>query len=144
MCVVRREKGMKQREIKFRAWDRKDKRFVDFGPLYGLKTHTEKSVDDGNFYISQFTGLKDKNGKEIYEGDIVHLGGNGTINGDGNWWGASGGAGYNSPIQKVEWIDEYAGFFPFANYDSDCGVEYDPEKMEVIGNVYENPELLTP
>ena len=83
--------------------------------------------------LMQFTGLHDKNGKEIYEGDIVRLYG---------WWNASGPAGFDSDIQPVIWDEEVCGFSPYAIYDCDCGVYHAPEETEVIGNIHENPELL--
>lgn len=74
--------------------------------------------------LMQYTGLKDKNGKEIYEGDILN---NYII-------------GVNF---EIKWLNQDAGFYALAyNY------HYDPNdwciKGEVIGNIYENPELLTP
>lgn len=53
-----------------------------------------------------------------------------------------GPAGHDSPIINVEWIDELTGFDPFANYDCDCGVYIDASECEVIGNIFDNPELL--
>lgn len=58
------------------------------------------------------------------------------------WWDACGPAGHDSPIINVEWIDELTGFDPFANYDCDCGVYIDASECEVIGNIFDNPELL--
>lgn len=131
---------MSQRTIKFRAWNGEE--IIDTG-VYHLtqmpnKTETVQMWDgDKHEYIElmQFTGLLDKNGKEIYENDVV-------VKVDG-WIGASGYAGYAKDEKvKVEWNEDIAGFFPFANYDGDCGVKNNGNEFEIIGNIYENPELL--
>ena len=84
--------------------------------------------------ICQCTGLKDKNGKLIWENDIVDA--------SFGWWYASDPAGHDSPIIKVEWDDGYCGFTPFADYDCDCGVYIESNDVKVIGNIFDNPELL--
>ena len=84
--------------------------------------------------VGQFTGLADKNGKRIFEGDIMDA--------SAEWWDACGPAGHDSPIIPVEWSKDNCGFDPFANYDCDCGVFINANNCIVIGNVHDNPELL--
>ncbi len=55
--------------IKFRVWDNECKVIREYDELKGL---TLDALDASYFKLEQFTGLKDVNGKEIYEGDIVH------------------------------------------------------------------------
>ena len=66
----------------------------------------------------QFTGLTDKNGKEIYEGDIVR---------------------YRDGIYKVDWFEN--GFYLFRDVRAKFDIWW--VDTEVVGNIYENPELLT-
>lgn len=115
------------REIKFRVWEENIKQmFYNAGivndELYLMLDGIGFDVvgDYREFKLMQFTGLKDKNGKEIYEGDIVR---HATDEG----------------IYKV--IFEDGGFYVknLFEYDFQTINEY---PLEVIGNIYENPELL--
>lgn len=107
------------REIKFRVW-------TDNYMAYSDNPRDILPLDpkDGFKFVMQYTGLKDKNGKEIYECDILDIGGQHI-------------AGCFPPY-IVEYED--GGFTPF----SIAGWEYkaEAEECEVIGNTYENPELL--
>ena len=104
------------RPIKFRAWCNQ-KMFEPFD-LMDLK----EPIDywhDGTI-LMQFTGLHDKNGKEIFEGDIIK----------------DLGAGYEEIITPVRF---YQGAF-CDSYWNQCINNY--KYCEVLGNIYENPELL--
>lgn len=112
------------REIKFRAWDKEQKRFfywsVTSGSAQGgIYTKVVWELDEK--LTQQFTGLKDKNGKEIYEGDIVK----------------THTSVYKNDIFIMEDIrDIYA-----TNSESfEATAPYG--EAEVIGNIYENPELM--
>ena len=82
-----------------------------------------KLIEREDWKLMQFTGLLDKNGKEIYEGDVV----------------TRAGAGFATRRNTVSYMD--SGFSPFA-YDDFGDEGYAASSCEVIGNIYENPELL--
>lgn len=130
------------REIKFRGQNIKGEWH------YGLLSHNKDVDSDYEWFISnkagkpfafgaieksigQFTGLYDKNGKEIYEGDIVkHF-------------------NHNEIIREIIFMKGSFGYWTgkeFISYASNYHFEwndfYKSEKIEIIGNIYENPELL--
>lgn len=109
------------RTIKFRAWDKMTSQMIKWEDI--LDHWNFKAFKQPYHVFMQYTGLKDAYGKEIYEGDIVeHI-----RHGKG----------------VVEWNRNNACFFVKANieyiFDNNAG-EY--IHREVIGNIYENPELL--
>jgi uncharacterized phage protein (TIGR01671 family) len=132
------------REIKFRIWDKQGKVYLNekdvaidnLGNIFVFEGHDDNDIalyhariliDPGKerYIIEQSTGLKDKNHTEIYEGDVV------KVEGDGE-------------IYRVEWIRSGFGLEPRYNsprYPVLGNVEL-RKKIEVIGNVHENPELL--
>lgn len=83
--------------------------------------------------VGQYTGEIDKNGKKIFEGDIIDA--------SDEWWDAAGYAGHRSPTILVQWNVRDCGFAPFSTYDSDCGVSINAEGCEVIGNIYDNSDI---
>ena len=145
------------REIKFRAWDKVAKRMIytclplqQVISLNGKVLEPELNYGDGRYVydenspeicyktvdryiLQQFTGLKDRKNKEIYEGDVLE--------------------NIESKRQFVVFFEEFSASFkckeiPFANkYDGGNEVHTLDEGMEsnhseVIGNIYENPELV--
>lgn len=88
--------------------------------------------------IMQFTGLFDKNGKEIYEGDIITF----TETDED-----SGAGREETHTGKIEWLTEYAQFMFIYPSGQRRGLhtitDFEPVyKCEIIGNIYENPELI--
>lgn len=129
------------REIKFRAWDYEDKkmwkvvaisasiwgdceeahiRICDFDKSpCDEETNVRLSV---SYSLMQFTGLKDKNGREIYEGDVVLI----------HQWNRKYEVIFESGMFKVKGNTRF----------SLCTTTNGELTCEVIGNIYENPELL--
>lgn len=127
------------REIKFRAWDKESNKMLNVGlidfrytqawfPELITKESPYGSLMSSKFELMQFTGLKDKNGKEIYEGDLFKWAGN--------------------EIVKVVFRDACFGFvsnerfISFEHYPEDVECVSTVRWLEVIGNIYENKELL--
>ncbi len=118
------------RAIKFRAWDKDLKCWYnDFCHLVICLDGTPINMQNGEslstYELSQFTGLRDKNGKEIFEGDIVSLGCYGEAKG--------------YPAQVVF----QSGCFTFDCIDGSGWMTWvEVDEIKVIGNIYENPELI--
>ena len=133
------------REIKFRVWDKNDKRIsiypqmIDFyNKRIGYMQYQTEYMPDTSYSfpvgfeefeyseLMEWTGLCDKNGEEIYEGDIVKL-------------------KNNHGIGVVKYYDEW-GAFVVENVKFKpsvvLGISYYKEEIEILGNIYENPELI--
>lgn len=129
------------RTIKFRAWDKEDTQMRDvlavsfYHRVLSVEYEGDQFVQDGmnRFILMQYTGLLDKNKIEIFEGDIVkwgHL----------NQWSREqphriAEVKFNPDIQ----FHSQVGVFNFGSFAYRDTTETD---LEVIGNIYEHPELL--
>lgn len=127
------------REIKFRAWNKEKKKMLSYGELFNIDCsgeypflalvagHYENALNPLSVKIMQFTGLQDKNSVDIYEGDIIT---------------------YDYMFQEkkevceVKWNIDKNGFFA-ENEESQWWIERElKNQFEVIGNIYENSELM--
>lgn len=125
------------REIKFRAWDIETREMIyghEFMVTFGGRVYCNYDVErlrrvpDGRLLLMQRTGLRDKNGKEIYEGDIVKAYRHVT----------------DVYVVFVVAYDEFRGgyFKDTDDYLKPLVSDFGKDNMQVIGNIHEHPELL--
>ena len=126
------------RDIKFRVWDKEKKEMLDIcnlrffitGGLEEVEAYGGEYVFDHNdkrIELMQYTGLKDKNGKEIYEGDIL---------GDCGTYEEIDETHFEMDYFAVEWNDEVCAY----TLNGESLDIWDIASMEVVGNIYEDKE----
>ena len=118
------------REIKFRAWNKWMDEMVDWEELQDDCYHGFECLTDSLLEVMQFTGLADKNGVEIYEGDIIRF---------SEYEYCEVTTGY------IRYCDDACAYCVFLiGEDSEVLMKYieDDCLIEIIGNIHENPELL--
>lgn len=120
--------------LRFRAWLKKDKEMIDVEEIHFKNGELDFIGDaitwmckNNDFVLMQSTGLRDKNGKEIFEGDIVD---------------------YNGRNAVIKWHGSYASFiYMFVDELRERNQEWDPLYLsyfhfQVVGNKFETPALL--
>jgi hypothetical protein len=132
------------REIKFRCWDKNDKRiFIDpqmidfYNKKIGYMQYQTEYMPDTSYSIPvgfeefeyselmEWTGLYDKNGEDIYEGDIL--------------FESFGERYYKVVFENGSFRAEFKGDFEWHHFDL---IDVVIQGCEVVGNIYENPELM--
>ena len=124
------------REIKFRAWSTRTKKmFPEVASVDTDSTEHEKlktintsikEAQQSGLILMQYTGLKDSNGKEIYEGDIIEFT---TLGG-------------NTMVYEVRWKNRGFNLKHMPQFSPNRMTEHNQSEIEVIGNIYENSDLL--
>ncbi len=130
------------REVKFQAWDNVNRKMYGVGEQEDMHFYFDSSGIKAEWFFSsagdseilehliyrQYTGLKDKNGKEIFQGDILHI--DKRFNG-------------SDIYGKVYWKDSGYALITSRGSDTSTGyLEIVSPYTEIVGNIYENPELM--
>ena len=113
----------RRRPIKFRALDRATGRWEVLSVYELANGESSKWADVDMETLGEFTGLLDRNGKEIWEGDVLHL-----------QYETVHLTGKVIPAEDGHWII-------FQDSENYVGVHHNRDRIEIIGNIYKNPEL---
>lgn len=121
------------RTIKFKTYDKEAKRMLSAKPLHSFNVDIYANLPS-RYEIMQFTGVLDKNGKEIFTGDILQ--GVGGV----KFQVFDGKGGFSINTFQDELTTGYTSVNALADPQT---LGYIEGNTEIIGNIYENPELLT-
>lgn len=128
------------REIKFRAWDKKQKKMLKWEQIQkSFNNYWWSHKNNGNYILMQYTGINDVDGKEVYEGDIVKI--NAIVLREEDRWNGKTGEYMGKkhvevPLKVVKVVEWKIDGFGLVNNN---WIEWN---FELIGNIYENPEFL--
>ena len=124
------------RQFKFRAWSNEHNRYCDFvtldedGRWIGWIKGSGVYLTTADIILEQYTGLKDNDGKEIYEGDVL-------------WWEHYNGMNGKMYEHKAEvYYDEKLAEYFVSYADTSLGELIMEEEVYINTNIHENPELL--
>jgi uncharacterized phage protein (TIGR01671 family) len=115
------------RELKFRIWDEENKKFIYSDDYTEFYEFFEMPCNGKEDECEQYTGILDKNGKEIFEGDIVKY---------KRWYGNAAGDEQTSDVKykAIQFIKTESGFWPFVWFNGGLIIT---ETIEIIGNIHE-------
>ncbi len=128
--------NLQNRTLKFRAWDKKQNRMITeaFSIYYNGRIQFEDMPNQDNFILMQYTGMCDKNGKEIFEGDVVEV----------EYSRMGGGI-----PEKVRGICEirlgntmFGQLYSSTLLENNITTHKYPMILEIVGNIYENENLI--
>lgn len=120
-----------KREIKFRAWDKRGKKYLNNAQnIWMNNTCFGDLLASPNFEIEQFTGLKDSNGDDIYENDII------------KYFGTNKRVKIKTTYGIVFYDSEHGCFNSRIQNEEHNKGGISPLNDLIVGNVHENPELL--